>query len=91
VLHPQLNGSGHTVTYRPSRLRAGTLGLIFASPAHAWAAIALLRTAYTFTLTADVTEASMTFVVAPGQLAPRHAEKGTPVWVVEVPVQEVAP
>jgi hypothetical protein len=87
VVRPVLNSTGHNVTYRPAQNRAGTLALLFATAAHAWAAVALLRTSYTFTLTADVPELSMTFVVRPGDLRPRQA--GRKVWTVEVPFQDV--
>jgi len=90
IIHPILNAAGHNVTYRPTRNRAGTLGLLFATAAHAWAAIALLRTAYTFTLTADVAELSMTFVLRPGALQPRN-EPSFKVWIVDVPFQDVTP
>jgi hypothetical protein len=90
VLHPVLNSSSFTVTYRPVRLRAGRLSLLFATAAHAKAAVDLLVTGYTFTLTADVTQASMTFVVAPGDLNPQPDPEGTDAWVVEVPFQEVS-
>ena len=93
ILHRKLNGSGHDVVYKPVRLPAGRLTLHFATSAHAWAAIALLMTPYTFTLTADVAEVSMTFVLQPGDLTPRPAATAGDVddWTVEVPFQEVTP
>lgn len=87
VLHPKLHAAGYNVTYRPTRDRAGRLTLLFPSAADAHAAIALLRTEYTFTLTADVTEASMTFALAPGELRPRPSAAEQ--WTVEVPYQEL--
>ena len=89
IVHPRLNDSGYNVTYKPVRLRAGRLSLLFATAAHAKAAVDLLVTGYTFTLTADVSQASMTFVVAPGDLDPQPQE-GSDKWVVEVPFQEVS-
>lgn len=90
VLNPQLNGEGYNVTYRPARLRSGTLRLLFASAAHAWAAVAVLKTSHTFTLTADVSELGMTFVLRPGELKPNpgSGDVSAP-WLVEVPFQEV--
>lgn len=90
IVHPILNSAGHNVTFKPTRNRAGTLGLLFATAAHAWAAIALLRTAYTFTLTADVPELSMTFVLRQGALQPRNVPSFK-VWIVDVPFQDVTP
>ena len=90
ILHEQLNGSGYNVTYRPARLRAGKLSLLFATPADAAAAITVLLAPNTFTLTADLTQVSMTFVLAPGTLKPVLTEDVVP-WVVEVPFQEVTP
>ena len=90
ILHPQLNGTGYNITYRPARLRAGTLRLLFATPAQAAAAITVLLAPNTFTLTADVAQVSMTFVLRPGVLRPVLTEDVVP-WMVEVPFQEVAP
>lgn len=88
ILQGQLHGSGYNVVYQPARKRSGTLNLLFASSAHAWAAIALLSTAYNFTLTADVPELSMTFALRPGDLRPRW-HPGHDAWSVEVPFQEL--
>ena len=90
ILHPVLNGAGHNITWKPTRNRAGTLTVLFATAAHAWAAVALLRTSYTFTLTADVPELSMTFAVRPGDLKPRN-EQTFKVWLLDVPFQDVTP
>lgn len=91
VLNAQMNGSGYNITYRPARLRSGTLTLLFATPAHAWAAVALLKTPYSFTLTADIPQLGMTFVLRPGRLQPALADEGIDAWTVEVPFQEVSP
>lgn len=88
ILHAQLHGSGYNVTYRPARKRSGTLTLGFATSAAAWAAVDLFKTPYTFTLTADVAETSMTFALRPGQLKP-EPEIGAEPWSVNVPFQEL--
>lgn len=88
ILHPQMNGAGHNVTYKPVKLRAGRLALLFPTATAAKTAATMLATPYTFTLTADVTAASMTFVVAPGELEPVPVE-GVPEWLLMVPYQEV--
>ena len=89
ILHPVLNSSDVNVTYKPSKLRAGRLNLLFATAAHAATAVTFLDTPYTFTLTADVSQASMTFALAPGDLDPKP-EPGTDKWLIEVPFQEVS-
>jgi len=86
ILHKQMNGSGFNVTYKPARLRSGTLRLLFGTAAHAWTAVPILTSSYSFTLTADVSQTSMTFVLRPGELRPRPQGR---VWVLEVPFQEV--
>lgn len=88
VLHEQLHGSGFNAVYRPARKRAGTMSLLFATAADAWAAVALLSTSYSFTLTADVPELSMTFALRPGDLRPIN-DPGFKAWSVEVPFQEL--
>jgi len=88
LLHEQLHGTGHNAVFRPARKRSGSLPLLFPTAATAWAAIALLSTEYTFTLTADVPELSMTFVLRPGQLRPR-IDPGHKAWSVDVPFQEI--
>lgn len=87
ILHPQLAGSGHNITYRPTRLRAGTLKVLFANHADAWAAVNTLATPYNFTLTADVGQLSMTFALRPGALEP-VPDIGTN-WVLSIPFQEL--
>ncbi|WP_419817000.1 hypothetical protein [Glaciibacter flavus] len=89
ILHPQLHGASFNVTYLPVRDRAGKLTLLFATSADAWAAVALLRTAYNFTWTSDVTGLSMTFVVAGGDLQPILSDTRK-AWTVDVPYQEVS-
>lgn len=91
VLHPQAFGSGHLVVWRPARLRRGTLALMFPTATAAHAAIAMLKTSYSFTLTAALPEASMVFVVRPGVLKPRLGVEGGDEWLVDVPYQEVTP
>lgn len=91
ILHPKMNGSGFNVTYKPARLRGGTMVLLFADAAAAHAAAALLVTSYRFTLESDEPEADMTFVVGrpggSGSLRPRPGEGLE--WLVDVPFQEV--
>jgi hypothetical protein len=89
ILHPQMNGSGFTVTYRPARLRSGSLRLLFPTATAAKTAATLLVTPYTFDLAADVTSASMTFVLAPGDLDIGPADEGVDQWALTVPYQEV--
>lgn len=89
ILHPILNSAGYNVTYKPIRLRSGRLRLLFATAAHAATAVTFLSVAGTFTLTASVSQASMTFVLAPGDLDPQPNE-GVAAWVLEVPFQEVS-
>lgn len=89
ILHEQLHGSGHVVVHRPTRLRAGTLTLLFATSAHAAAAVTVFAaTGHTFTLTADVAALSMTFVLAPGELDPQP-QQGVGAWLLTVPFQEI--
>lgn len=88
ILHPRLNGAGFNVTYKPPRLRSGTLPLLFATAAQAHAALAVLAAPNTFTLAADLPAASMTFVVANGELEVRPDEDSD-AWVLAVPYQEV--
>jgi hypothetical protein len=92
IIHSKMNGSGFNVTFRPTRLRAGRLSILFADAAGAHDAVALLGTEYTFTLNSDEDEADMTFVVGSpsgsGSLAPRPGEG--PEWIVEFPFAEVS-
>lgn len=90
LLHPTLNASGHIVVYRPARLRSGTMQLVFPTAAAAWAAVPILSGGYTYTLTADLTQLSMTFVLRPGRLRPRQGITSGRVWLLEIPFQEVA-
>jgi len=89
VLHPQLFGSDHVVVYRPARLRRGTMTLVFATAAHAWSAVTLLRTSYSFSYTSDIPALSMVFVVRPGEIKPVQTGAEKLPWTVEVPFQEV--
>jgi hypothetical protein len=89
ILHPQFNGSGYLVVWRPARLRTGILKLVFPNSASAWTAAGLLSTAHTYTLAADVSELSMSFVLRPGELKPYAGAPGGKVWLVDVPFQEV--
>ena len=88
IIHPQLHGASYNITYLPVRDRSGTLTLLFNTSSDAWAAVALLRTAYNFTWASDVTGLSMTFVVAGGSLQPTLNDTRK-VWTVDVPYQEV--
>lgn len=90
IFHDQLHGSGTNIVWRPTRKRSGTLILLFATSAQAWAAIELLSTEYTFTLTADVPELSMTFAIGDGELRPR-TQPGFTAWTVDVPFRDVTP
>jgi hypothetical protein len=88
IAHGKLNSSGFNVTYRPTRLRSGRLTLLFETPTQAHTAIGLLGSAYTFTLSAEVAAATMTFFVTRGELKPEHNDEAD-VWTVTVPFQEV--
>lgn len=88
IRHRKLNSSGHNVTYRPTRLRSGRIRVLFETPTDAHVAIGLLGSAYTFTLSADVPSATMSFFVTAGSLVPEHDPEAD-VWVVAVPFQEV--
>lgn len=89
VMHGQLHGSGHVITYRPARNRAGTLRLLFPSSAAAWAAVAILSTSHTYTYATTAGGLGMTFAVRPGALRPRAAGDGMPEWLLDVPFQAV--
>jgi hypothetical protein len=89
VLHGKLHSADYLVTYRPARLRAGSLLLLFATAADAHAAVTILSSSSAYDLTADEPTLNMRFVLAPGELRPRPAEPGAEPWLLEVPFQEV--
>ena len=90
IVHTILGRSDPDITTRPSGLRTGTLSLVFASKADAWAAIAVLRIPQVLTLTdPDVPEVGMSFVFAGGSLVPRLDDTTRSVWTVALPFQEV--
>ena len=92
IVHTILGRPDPDVTFRAAGLRTGTLSLVFAAEADAWAAVAVLRVPQVFTLTdVDVVVVNMSFVVAPGELRPTLDDATRAVWVVSVPFQEVAP
>jgi len=92
IVHRILGRTDPDITARPAGLRSGTLSLVFASRAEAWAAVTVLREPQSLTLTdADVPEVGMSFVVANGALVPRLDDETRSVWILTVPFEEIAP
>lgn len=90
IVHTIMGREDPDITTRPSGLRTGTLSLVFASRASAWAAIAALRIPQVLTLTdPDVPEVGMTFVVVGGAIRAQLDDVTRSAWTVEVPFQEV--
>lgn len=92
LVHDILGRPDPDVTFRPAGMRAGTLPLVFADRAAAWAAAAVLVRGEVFTYDdPDLPEVGMAFVVGPGELTPRLDDETRDVWLLDVPFREVLP
>ncbi|MFE7067484.1 hypothetical protein [Microbacterium sp. NPDC057658] len=90
-VHTILGRRDPDITFRPAGLRAGTLPLVFASRAAAWAAVDVLVVGQVFTFDdSDNPEIGMKFVVPEGELEPRLDDETRSVWLLDVPFQEVS-
>lgn len=89
IVRSQMESADVTIIYRAPEARQGTLTLLFPTAAAAHAAIGVLTSAFTFTLTADETAASMTFAVTEGVLRPELDRETRRYWLVPVPFHEV--
>tara|TARA_R100000365_G_C2744982_1_gene73722 strand:- start:1463 stop:1825 length:363 start_codon:yes stop_codon:yes gene_type:complete len=88
IIH-DLIGDGIAVTLIGSRLRSGTLALLYPAKADAFAAEALLASKATFTLTdTDVAEVGMSFVTD-GDVTVELDDATRDAWVVSVDFQQV--
>lgn len=88
IIH-DLIGEGIAVTLIGSRLRSGTLELLYPVKADAFAAEALLASKTTFTLTdTDVVEVGMSFVTD-GDVTVELDDATRDAWVVSVDFQQV--
>lgn len=77
------------ITLRPATLREGTITLVFASAAAAYAARPFLVFPQLLTLAStDVPQVSMSFVVANGRVSDVLGAAGE--WTISVPFQEVS-
>ena len=89
IVHTILGRPDPDITTRPTGLRKGTLTLVFDTGAAAMAARAVLAAPQSLALSnSGVSEVSMQFVVAGGDLSDVLAEGG--VWSLVVPFQEIA-
>ncbi|NYF29232.1 MULTISPECIES: hypothetical protein [unclassified Microbacterium] len=90
IVHTVMGRTDPDITLRPAGMRTGTLSLVFATRAAAWAAFAILRVPQVLTLTdPDVPEVGMSFVVAGGSISMGLDDETRSVWTVSVPFHEV--
>lgn len=89
IVHTILGRPDPDITLRPTGLRSGTLTLVFATGADAYAARAVLAVPQQLTLAnSTVAQVSMLFIVAGGDLGEVIADSGE--WRLSVPFQEVS-
>lgn len=89
IIHPILGSENPDVTFRPARLRTGTLELLFHDEAEAVAAVHILAIAEVCAVVSDEREAVvMTFVLA-GRLGHTLEDQTRDMWIVRVGYQEV--
>lgn len=85
-----LIGGGIAVTLIPQRMRSGTLELLYADRAEAWAAVELHRGTDTFTLDdTDVPEVGMLYTA--NTIAPALEDQTRALWIVSIEYQEIEP
>lgn len=90
IVHTILNRPDPDITKRPTGLRRGTLTLVFATGAAAYAARAILAVPQVLTLAnSDVPQVGMKFVVADGDISDVYGQAKE--WTLTVPFQEVTP
>lgn len=90
IIHTILGRPDPDITKRPTGLRRGSLTLVFATGADAYAARAVLAVTQPLTLAnSGVDEVAMTFVVAGGDLG--EVLGAASEWTLDVPFQEITP
>lgn len=89
LVHPILGREDDDVTFRPASLRKGTLTLVFALEADAWAAVNVLATPQVLTLTDSDISIGMEFVVTESEIEPELDDGTRVVWTVTFPFHEV--
>lgn len=90
IIHTILGRSDPDITKRPTGLRRGSLTLVFATGADAYAARAVLAVTQPLALAnSGVDEVAMTFVVAGGDLG--EVLGAASEWTLDVPFQEITP
>ncbi|WP_449279623.1 hypothetical protein [Leucobacter sp. GX0328] len=89
IVHELLGAAAPAVTFLPTLVRAGDLGIVCKTPAEAATGLALFAAARPITL-ADTArpDLNMRFIVA-GEIS-QHTDTDTGVVLLSVPVQEVA-
>lgn len=90
IMHPILGSENVDVTYRPAKLRSGTLRMVFSSEADALEAEFLHANGTVFTIAStDRTAIVMSYAVD-GDITLRLDDETRAVWLLDVGYQEVS-